>query len=505
MLYTRRNFLKASAAATGAGLWPGRAQAQASVDPRFLIVLTAHGGASIVDSFLAVSRSACAAAGGDPTRLTTFADYPATPPSGESYQYVRPVPDSPFRAPAWRGAINFGQPITRSIDLYDLINKHKQDTLVMTQTVTSVNHDVGQTRSVSGNGAWRGRTIQEEMAAAYGATLPLPNVHLTSGSGFVRGGLDDALDARFIGEAVADPLVWPLALNSATAIRPWLTSDALLSMRAVRDRLERDARFAEVFEGSRRRASLLANRATRQQEIETANLTPKLLLQQNTDTFRLEDYGLTAAPESERLRQVLPSLDDDPVEAQVALAYLLLKNRISCAVTLGPNATGVTVGSPSAPDFLRQPSLAFDYSHTDHWPAQMWMWDRVLVLADKLIELLRNEPFDANTSLWDRTLIWITTEFGRSKGRPPNAETFSSGHNLNNGTVMISPLIRGNRVVGGVDEATLETFGAEPGDWATPQPAISLSEREPYSLALAALGIDTNGSGLPDLSALIHT
>ena len=505
MLYSRRNFLKAAAVAASAGAWPHRARAQNGDLPRFLVILTAHGGASIVDSLLAVSRSECEAAGGDPSRRTTFADEPLTPPTNASYQYLRSIPDSPFRAPVWRGEINFGRPITRTIDLFNLINKHKQDMLVMTQTVTSVNHDVGQARSVTGNGAWRGRTIQEEMAAAYGLGLPLPNVHLTSGSGFVTRGIDDQLPSLFVGETVADPLVWPLALDSTTAIRPWLSSSAVAAMRAVRDRLEHDTQFARVFSASRRRSQFLTNRATRQRDIEDADLTRKLLLQQSTDSFRLEDFGLAPAPENERLRQLLPSLEEDPVEAQVALAYLLLKNRVSSTVTLGPNATGITAGSPTAPDFLRQPSLAFDYAHTDHWPAQMWMWDRVLTLADKLIELLRNEPLDDNTSLWDRTLIWVTTEFGRSKVRPPDAESFTSGHNLNNGTLMISPLLRGNRIVGGVDAATLETFGTEPNDWSTPRPGVHLSEREPYTLALAALGIDTTGSGLPDLSPLVRT
>ncbi|MEL7372313.1 MAG: hypothetical protein AAFN74_25535 [Myxococcota bacterium] len=504
MLYSRRNILSAAAAAAGSTLLPVRARAQSRAEPRFLIVLTAHGGASIVDSLLAVSRSQCAAAGGDPSRLTTFADYPSSPPTGNAYQYVRPVPASPFSAPSWRGTLNFGRPINRAIDLFDVINKHKQDMLVMTQTVTSVNHDVGQARSVSGNGAWRGRTIQEETAAAYGAEMPLPNVHLTSGSGFVRRGIDEDIASRFLGETVADPLVWPLALNSSAAIRPWLSSDAIASMRTLRDSLENQTSFARIFERSRRRASFMSRRNTRQQELEAADLTPKLLLQQSSATFRLEDFGLTAAPESDRLRQILPSLDEDPVEAQVALAYLLLKNRISCAVTLGPNAAGVTVGNPNDPDFLRQPALGFDYSHTDHWPAQMWMWERVLNLADTLIELLKNEPYDDNTSLWDRTLIWVTTEFGRSKVRPPNADTFSSGHNLNNGTLFISPMLRGNQVVGGVDAATLETFGTAEGSWNTPQPERHLSEREPYALALAALGIDASQSGLPDVSSLVR-
>ena len=503
--FNRRQILRAGGAASLLAMLPHRRAVAQTDDARFLIVLTAYGGASIVDAQLAVSRSECAAAGGDPARLLTFGDHPGTTPSGERYQLVRAVPGSPFRACAWRGTVNFGQPILRSIDQYEFVRRHKEDMLVMTQTVTSVNHDTAQARSVSGNGAWRGRTLQEEVAASFGANMPLPNVHLATGSGFVRRRTDPSLDPRFSGEVVPDPTLWPLALSGHAAIASRLLGADVDRARRIRDEvIEPATTFGRVFGASARRQAWLRTRAGRQADIEAANLTSRLLLREDGPDLPLADYGLSSAPERSRLAEVFPSLAEDPVEAQAALAFLLLKHRVSCAVTLGPNATGITVGGPNDDDFLRQLSLGFDASHTDHWSAQMWMWDRVMSLADRLIGLLKEEPFGDGGSLWDRTVLLVATEFGRNRTRPPDAIEFSSGHDLNNGVLLISPRLRGNRVVGGVDPATVTTFGAEPEDWSRPTPGRHLSEAHPYALTLAALGVDTSGSGLPDMQRLVR-
>jgi hypothetical protein len=71
---TRRTFLKGVGSLLGgfAGsrlVGPGTASAD-SANPRYLFVLTAFGGASIVDSFLPVAASESAKAG----ELTTFSD-----------------------------------------------------------------------------------------------------------------------------------------------------------------------------------------------------------------------------------------------------------------------------------------------------------------------------------------------------------------------------------------------------------------------------------------------
>lgn len=484
---SRRRLLGYSAGLALGSAHLGRLRAQPVGDERFLVVLTAHGGASITDSFLAVSRQECAAAGGDPSRLVAFDQHPGVVPSGNRYALVRPVPGTPFRATAWRGSVNFGQEIEKAVDLYPFVQKHHRDMLVLTQTVSSVNHDTGQARSVTGAGAFRGRSIQEEMAVRYGASRVLPNVLLTTGSGFVRRGRDVRLDPRFVGEIVPDPLSWPIALGSEGLP---LSRDLIRRARSIRDELlEPETSFARTFANSRERERWLRTRQTRQADLESAEVTRKLLLGGTV---------LGAAPEASRLREVFPTMEEDPVEAQAAMAFLLLKNRFSSSVTLGPNATGITVGSPNDQDFLRQLSLSFDYSHTDHFSGQLWMWDRVLLLADRLIDLLKAEPLDSEgqESMWDRTVMYFATEFGRQRGRPPNALEFTSGHALNNGVLMMSPLLRGNQVVGGVDPARIETYG--------PDSQSHYSEVHAYATLLGALDVDTSGSGLPDMSALVR-
>jgi hypothetical protein len=54
------------------------------------------------------------------------------------------------------------------------------------------------------------------------------------------------------------------------------------------------------------------------------------------------------------------------------------------------------------------------------------MWARIMSTVDKLISLLKSEPFDAGSSesLWDRTMIYVATDFGRTRSRPDNAMQF---------------------------------------------------------------------------------
>ncbi|MEM6931231.1 MAG: hypothetical protein AAF602_30145, partial [Myxococcota bacterium] len=212
--------------------------------------------------------------------------------------------------------------------------------------------------------------------------------------------------------------------------------------------------------------------------------------------------GLRRAPEADALAARFPDLARDPQFLQAAVAFLLIKHRFASAVTLGPGSANVFLGDRDGDLELRQLTLGFDQSHTDHQAAQAFMWHRVFTLVDHLIALLSAEPFDDHRSLWDQTVIYVATEFGRQRRRPPDASVFSTGHDANNGALLISPRLRGNRVVGGVDPATLRTFGARPGSW-SPDPAAELDASHVYATVLQALGVDTAGSGLPDMSGLI--
>ena len=152
---------------------------------------------------------------------------------------------------------------------------------------------------------------------------------------------------------------------------------------------------------------------------------------------------------------------------------------------------------------IASPPLAFDFSHNAHREGQAFMWARVLSIVDRLIDLLRSEVFDATTgeTLWDRTLIYMATDFGRSRNRPANATDFGSGHDLNNGVVLISPMVKGNTVLGGVDPSTTLTYGFDARTGAAAPGKLSSNEPDIFSGVLTALGVDTTGSGLPDASA----
>jgi hypothetical protein len=182
------------------------------------------------------------------------------------------------------------------------------------------------------------------------------------------------------------------------------------------------------------------------------------------------------------------------MQAQAALSFALLKSRVALTTTIWPTDRLLISGGTS----LLNPPLAFDFSHSSHRPTQAAVWSRVLRVVDGLITLLRGEPLDATggESLWDHTLIYVATEFGRSKNRLGRSETFGSGHDLNNGVLLISPLVRGNRVLGGVDPHTGLTFGVDPATGA-PDPGRENTEAQLFASILDTLEVDTTGSGLP--------
>ena len=169
----------------------------------------------------------------------------------------------------------------------------------------------------------------------------------------------------------------------------------------------------------------------------------------------------------------------------MALAYMAVKNGLSTAVSISPSPAPLITaqGSPNAP-------IAFDWSHVDHRGAQNCMWSYILKSTDSLIDLLKatDDPRGPEFGkMWDHSLVYIATEFGRDK-----VASGGSGHHLNNGVVMISPRLKGNRIFGGVDTATGLTFGFN-GDTGEPTPGTTMKERDVYSVAAAALGIDFQG------------
>jgi hypothetical protein len=486
-----------------------------SANPRLLIVLTTTGGASMLDAMLAIRASESANA----STLNCFPD-----------SAVRTV--GPFRA-VDIDLNNLGAiPIPVKGRQSAIVEAHQADMMVATWQRTSVNHLVGQRRAVSGNNAWYGRTLQEAVALTYGAGFALPNVHLSAGTGYNERGSDAALPAYCYGETVADPRLWPLSLHGSQGILGAPSHGLLEQARNLRNtRLDPQSRFGRVFAGSSRLEHWEHLRGSPQRALEAQDLITQLMISPESAEFPLAAHGLGSSPDAALVRAAFPEFARDPLEAQAALAFLLLKYRLSVTVTLGPSssavingeagATGTDVYDPGEDDDENQgiddddptmgaglpegsianPPLSFDFSHGEHRGVQALMWSRVLGVADRLIGLLKSEEWGNGQSLWDRTMIYVANDFGRSKNRPQGAEQFGTGHDLNDGALILSPLANGGRLLGGIDPDTGITYGFDPLTGA-PDRGRQMTEAEIYAGTAQALGVSLDGVTLPDMRAM---
>ena len=93
----------------------------------------------------------------------------------------------------------------------------------------------------------------------------------------------------------------------------------------------------------------------------------------------------------------------------------------------------------------------------------------------------------AKGKMWDQSVIYIATEFGRDK-----VKENGSGHHLNNGNIMISPLLQGNKVFGGIDAASSLTYGFDPLS-GEPDKTRKMKEKDCYGIVAQALGLDYTG------------
>lgn len=477
---TRRAALGGLAAAALAGALPRRAAAQQPADRRFLIVLTCTGGASLIDAMLAVRESECRT----PDVLNVYPD-----------AMVQDVAGTPFRAIDQQlediGPLPYSGPANQS----DFVRRHAAEMCVVTYQGTSVNHLVAEKRTLTGNDAWGGRTLQEIVAASYGQGLSLPNVNMGVG-GFIEPGIDRTLPAWARGEPVTNALTWPFGLHGSRGIQGAPSQALIDKARQARAAIEAEALFDKTFT----RAELLAAwkaRRVEAQRVEGEDLITRLNFVEDSPSIPLAQYGLGSSADAALLARTFPHADTDPLEAQAALAFLLIKNGISVAVTLGPSLSP-NVGGQQIVD---SPPLAFDFSHSSHRGAQAVMWHRMLSVAGRLIELLKGVEYGGGQSYWDRSLMYFASDFGRSRSRAAGAREFGTGHHINNGCLLVSPLLKGNTVLGGVDPHTTLTYGFDPLTGA-PEPGRNTAEAELFSAIVGALGVDTSGARLPDVRAM---
>lgn len=495
---SRRQLLRGLAATTmggalGAGAWrwagrasaaPGRQGTNRDHKPaKFLIVIGGLGGASIVDSFMPITHSEC------PSYQTINSYYPAE---------VVTFPDSQLRALDRSGTSVGSLGFSWDSQLSAFVSSHKERMLVATTTGTSVNHFVAQQRSLTGNNAWGGRTLQEAVAFEYGHDFPVPNVNMGA-MGFLEAGADKSLPSYVYGEAVAQPELWSFSLDSNRGIRGAPDRELIELARTMRDsQLDRNTGFYETFRNSPRLERWLEQREA-QPALESMELINKLIMLTESAEYPFGEYGLQPSEDAALLESVFPMMQVDALEAQAALAFLLLKNRVSVTVTISP-----TFNLLLSPDVeLINPPLAFDNSHNAHQDTQAVMWSRVMGVADRLIRLLQQVEFDASTgeSMWDRTLLYIATDFGRTRRRASETVDFNSGHDLNNGVVILSDMVKGNSVFGNVDPETGLTYGWDPVTGEDLDKTQYNPESHIYAGILRALDVDTTGSPLPTVAA----
>lgn len=476
---SRRSLLKSTLAAallSGAGDFLSRARAADAPGLRavpaeqrkLLFVVCAYGGASIIDAFMPVvdyeNPDPFAALG-----LNVFPDLLIEKPASSNIRTVKLLDAYGIYA---KPKFSLGQFLTR----------HGQDLAVIAHEVSSVNHTVGQQRALNGAGFDRGRTIMESMALRYGGGLPLPSCNMSI-EGFLRHGADTSLPVEARHELITTPLLFGTGTHGFRGVEG-APKDALIERaRAAREQLEKRGVFGRTFEHDPRRARYLATRATTSGKLEQSSLFQKLLLR---------DTGTPLDPVTATVREALPDMEADSIEAQTALGFLLAYHGVSTSVTLGlPTNPYVT-----ADNQITGAPIAFDFSHNAHREVQSLMWCRTAAAVDKLITLLKTHDYLGDPKLgkmWDRSLVYIATEFGRDKTRPALSTSWGTGHDLNNGSVLISPLLKGNAVYGGVDPKTCLTYGFDPTS-GKPTPGKQMNESDVYSIIAKALDLDVPGA-----------
>ncbi|MET0344454.1 MAG: hypothetical protein ABW252_25800 [Polyangiales bacterium] len=485
--FSRRNLLKAGAfGATSLGLQGAlhpSLHAQAPdlrrVDPKdrkLLFVFCAHGGAGVIDSLLPVVETEV----GNPQLASTLCTYPASQVeqiAGSAFKHVKPL--KPESYIFMKPPPNMGE----------FIRRHGQDVALLCHDVSSVNHNVAQARSLNGNGANGGRTIMEAMAMRYGGGMPLPSCNMGI-DGFVEHGSDPSIPSRARHETITSPRFFGTGTHGYKGIAGLPKAGSIEHARKVREQLDRETVFAKTFGKSPVVARYLEQRKAGVVELEQAQLLENLLL---LDPATLDPkYGLQASALVQQLYKRMPNLAQHDTQSQLGVAFLLAYHGVATSVTFGFRSDPVITKE----DGVITAPIAFDFSHSSHRATQSAMWGNLTSLLDNFITLLKEYDYMGDPGLgkmWERSVIYVATDFGRTKNRSSaGAADWSSGHDQNNGSLIISPRVVGNRVYGGVDPKTCLTYGFDRGTGA-PNKSVTLDEAGLYGALAHVLDIEYAG------------
>jgi hypothetical protein len=498
---SRRDVIKSAASASilgmsaQLGLSTSRRAEAAQAKPKFLIVFSMGGAASILDSFMAMKATEVSAQGGNPASLNCFDETNTTVKTKVSQPIDangNPVA-SDLRAATQEGLTHSSLgnlPIDTS-NQQAFLNANYKDMLVVPWFATSVNHSVAQHRSITGNDAWNGRTLQEVAALTYGASLPIPNLNLGT-EGFAQPGIDHSIAEYAKNVAVTDALYFALGLSATSGLPGAPSAGALELARKFRNqRLEQASPFFKTFANNPAMKRWLNQRNQVLADYEGQNLVQRLSF--------LEGEGIKPSQGALDIRSQFSDFANDPLDAKAIVALLAITSGISSVVTLGTGFTTVT--KPTAPGtnpltgILNTP-IGFDLSHQNHRETQAMQWNRALKTAGRMIEFLKKTPYGSSgETYWDHSVIYFATDFGRDRIRPEGSPTFSTGHNLENAALIVSPSAKGNSALGGIAVSPtgndLKFYGFNRSTGAKDPSAPIATEKELYTSVLTLLDVDT--------------
>jgi len=437
-----------------------------SGQPPLLFTFCANGGASIVDAFLPARRNS------SNRDLNAYED-----------SMLDSIDESPIRC-VKNIPYAIQLPVGPDLIMKNFLRRHYRDMLVVTQQGTSVNHLIGAQRSLNGNGINSGRTLAEAYAARYGQHFLLPNINMAIG-GYVESGSDATLPVMARQEVVADASLFAFSIHGYLGMKDQVDSDLVAAARQVRDRLENQASSPFLFRQSQTVQNFLQLRQ-QMSALESSNLFELLLLIDQARLGRSNNLRLPKNQFIEKILAVFPDVFTNPFHAKISLSYLLARYGISGAITMSMS-DNILFNSDSPPTRIVNLPLGFDWSHTDHRGAQNTMWRALLEGIDGLIRLLQSDSGQdggEGASLWDRSLVYVATEFGRTRRLERG-----SGHDLNNGNLLLSPRLQGNQILGGINSYNLATYGFDP-ITGEERPGVTMDEGDTYSLICEALEID---------------
>ena len=383
--FGRRDLLKLGAAASAlsvtTGILPFGSGAQSKSpearERKLLFIVGAHGGASIIDSFLSILDSE---AGTAAATVNCFPERLLETPAGSNLRAVKTLDNYSFYA---RPKYTQGT----------FLSRHGRDVAVIGHDVSSVNHNVGQQRALNGGGLDRGRTIMESVALRHGAGLPLANVNMAI-DGYALPGADKSVPLAARHELVMTPGLFASGTHGFAGVANAPPASEIAHARKLRDRLDRGSVFARTFAEDSRLGAYLRSRGENLPSLEEGRLIEKLLLLDPTSVDA--KYGVKVDPLTLAVRERLPMIDTDRIQAQAALAFLMAYHGVSSALTIG--FTTEPVVNPAAGGIVGTP-LSYDFSHNSHRMTQSLMWSRTLEVADALIGLLKAYDYLGDPSL----------------------------------------------------------------------------------------------------------